>query len=274
MKPIEVFYHFYIPNDHRACMWSWWVDTQIAAIKQSKLNNIANVNMAITLPKYWNHFLHQQYTKNGQDYDVPDIPTENLITFSDKVREYINIRYPFVNILDMRDLDEPNIYEGHTLNFLYNTCKEKDVNVLYFNNKGITKTLTSPSTLNWREILDYICIANWEKCVAKLQAYDVVGVKDRNSHPRVLSGNYFWANSNYIKQLVDPLDSTSYINPEWFPEEFDRPGWTLQINPGERGYRWAFEHWPVSLNPKIYWIVDTKTHHYAEYCFPEQIQFN
>ena len=81
MRPIEVFYHLLIPPDARAVMWTWWVDQQLTLIKESKLHNVATINMAITMPYDWTETFGVFITANGNAL--------HQINFCDKVIEYI-----------------------------------------------------------------------------------------------------------------------------------------------------------------------------------------
>lgn len=258
MKKIEVFYHFYIPPDIRASNWSWWVDYQLSAIRKSKLSDVSVVNMVITMPDEWTTFFGSWYTKNGKDYARFEVPDDERLNFGGKVREYINARYPFVNILEIRSTERnSNLYEGITLDILYKRCQVDDIHVLYMNNKGISGTTSSPATLNWLEALTYFFTERWAFCINKLDDYDMIGMKDGGaSNEKVFSGNFWWARSEYIRKLPEPLDSTTYMQ-----------GYS-EIGPGQKHYRYSFEHWPVAGQPNAYYF-DTKTNHYNEYFFLE-----
>ena len=247
----EVFYHLYIPDNVYAGNWIWWVDQQLLLIRNSKLSNIAKINMAITMPKYWASIDGIYFIKNTK------IPDQNIhISFENKVVEYINLRYPFVNILDIRDTGAPNIYEGHTLKLLHDRCQVADINVLYFHSKGVLNN-GSASVANWREILNHFCISEWAECVGQLQQSDVVGLKE-SSKLNIVSGNFWWANSNYIKTLPDPLASDKYMS-------------ATDCWPGQQSYRYSFEHWITVNNPHIHFIADTEVNHYRQYCFLEDV---
>ena len=128
---IEIFYHLYIPSDERRALSTWWIDDHVARLRSSGLVNHAKVNMCITMP-------------TCLDFG----------NFGKNIKSYINARYSFINILDIRDTGEQNIYEGQTLKFLYDRCLLDDNTiVLYTHSKGIGH----PTIFNncWRQILDY-----------------------------------------------------------------------------------------------------------------------
>lgn len=258
MKPIEVYYHFYIPADIRACTWPWWADAQLSAIQKSQLSQHAKVKMAVTMPADWEILNGAWFAKEGVDYSQWQVPDHQRLNFEGKLKEYIGARYPFVEIVEVRNTSEANIYEGQTLKLLHNRSLEDDnLHLLYISNKGMSGTSTSPATLNWLELLNYFYIDQWKMCVEKLSTHDLVALKDLGSHTSVVSGNFFWANSSYIKTLPEPLDSTVYTR-----------GRFLDTGPGEKSYRYAFEHWPVYNNPNVY-AVKSNTDHYTTYFFPE-----
>jgi hypothetical protein len=246
MRDIKLYYHFFIPPDHRAGGWHWWVDQQLGMVKRSGLANVAKVKMFITMPRYWT----EMFGINIYTHAV-----QNPINFEAKVREYINIRYSFVEICDVRDVGEVNIYEGQTLDRLRLDAQDGNYDICYIQNKGAVSGFT-PHVANWRDLLNHYIINQWTECVHLLDDYNVVGVADRNSNNIMCSGNFWWAKSEYIKRLPEPLDSQYYMTDENF-------------FPWGPSYRYAFEHWITKANPKLKYIVETHVDHYSEYCFLE-----
>lgn len=250
MRQIEVFYHLLIPPDARAVMWTWWVDQQLGLIRQSKLHDVATVNMSITMPYDWVETFGIFISENGTN--------SKHINFGEKVKEYIHMRYPFVNIVSIRHTGQPNIYEGQALQLLHDRCRYADIDVCYIHSKGIVNT--NPATANWREILNHYMITEWPKCVTQLKTSDVVGVKDSKSiEYNTLSGNFWWSNSRYISSLPEPLQSDVYVTDD------------VNLHPMGSAYRYAFERWIMTNRPKISYIADTKTDHYETYCFLENM---
>lgn len=243
MKALEVYYHFFIPDQPQiARNFHMWLDAQLQNLVKSRIQDHAKINMCITMPVHW----------NNHGLDIRDNTHYNIITFQEKIKEYVDFRYPFVNIIDVRDSSYPNIFEGQTLKCLYDKCKNKDMYVLYFHNKGIFNSKISAN--NWREILEHFLISKWKDCLKLLEDHDVVGVKDIRGS---ISGNFFWADSYYIHTLQDPLEVENYS-----PEDLNTPT-----------YRYAFEKWIKSGNPNIYDVYDTKTCHYSNYFIRELLEF-
>lgn len=234
---IKIYYHLFVPPIQGYETWIWWINDQFNLVKNSGLHHIANVNVCITMPRYW-------VNANGEvmDWHIPN---------------YIKLRYPFANIIDIRDTGDENIFEGQTLRHLYKHCSQEDGMVFYFHSKGITKN--SPYIHDWMKILNHFCITEWPRAIAALDNHDVVGVRDKNNkEDYMVSGNFWWANNSFIRTLPDPLDSTKYqTRPSFYP--------------GGPDYRYSFEDWLWSGKPKVHHLVDTKTNHYDEFCNLEDL---
>lgn len=93
--------------------------------------------------------------------------------------------------------------------------------VLYHHSKGVTKP-TCPVRRNQRNRMEEHVIKNWKTCVADLdKGYEAVGInmvhpKKRPAQPgRYFAGNFWWANSNYLRTLPTIPDSVKqYCDPE------------------------------------------------------------
>lgn len=88
----------------------------------------------------------------------------------------------------------------------------KKVNILYIHTKGV---LNKPNAKEWRKYLEHFLISNHNQCLYYLNNdRDCVGV-NVNIHPKNginvsrchFSGNFWWSNSSYIKNLL-PLCTT------------------------------------------------------------------
>ena len=221
MKKIAVFYHVFSPIDERKTMIYWWLDEQLSIIKNTGLSNLAETYICITAP------VHMEWGKHGS----------NLINF-------INTRYPFSKILDVRDTGDTPIYEGQTLERLHQYCQHNDAYVLYMHSKGIVNSTLQ--TYLWAKALNYYCVEKWQSILKIFQdpSVDIVGLADQLSGSNCISGNFWWAKSEYIKNLPAPLDSSKYQKD---PEKF----------PGRKNYRWTFEDWYQLNTPKICHIHNT-----------------
>ena len=229
MKQLTVFYHLFVPNT--SGMWVWWVDEQLGLIKESGLADNAKVKMCITMPLG----LIGQIKKDNSVYVEKN--------YTEVVLEYINSHYPFVEIVDMRDIGEqPNIFEGQTLKELYLHSLKNDGYVCYLHNKGVTENFYNTwgvfgEDSRWRRYMQDHCIGRWRECIEKLdEGYDAVGANYfKDFYP--FAGNFWWATTEHIKKLDDPLDADKYYN-----------------NNSPTNYRYAFELWIGTKEPKIHYI--------------------
>jgi len=246
MKPIEVFYHVYIPIHDVTNTWVWFVDQQLSLIRDSGLSECAKVNIAITMPMHITEVAGVKYHTDSH----PPI----YISFHEKVREYITARYSFANILDIRDISESNLFEAQTLRFLHKTCCEstESINVLYIHTKGVYSGCVGPSISNWREILNYYFITRWRDCIKNLENSDIVGLTDAYKDERVLSGNFWWARSDHVKTLIMPTECDG-------------------VRENEPKNRYPLEKWITENQPCIHRILDTNINHYQNYCFLEDL---
>lgn len=118
-------------------------------------------------------------------------------------------------------VNENIVSEADTLKRMWefaNNTKE-NYKILYFHTKGISYHFEKEA-LNvdgWRLYLEYFNIHKWKKCVDLLSYYDCVGTnfyysphihytKDLDffvskTNKGFYNGNFWWANSNYIKTL-------------------------------------------------------------------------
>lgn len=230
MKKINAFYHFFICPDHRSEFWNWWLDEQLGVVERSCLHNIADINMCITMPAFWTEM-------RGFPFELDKVRIQTgspvFCDFKTKVQEYLDIRFPFVNVLEYRDVSAPNLYEGTTLKRMWTYSKEHPGEVVcYFHNKGVMSL--SPPVSCWRQLLMEVLVNQWSMRYADLEGHDVVGIQDVNY--RVLSGNFFWATTDYIATLPEPV----YEN------------------------RYDYELWIFKNNPIIKYCLRTKADHFNE----------
>ena len=92
--------------------------------------------------------------------------------------------------------------EFFTLNLIkqFSESTEQNFKILYIHTKGVT----TPDNLcidDWRQYMTYFNVNQYQKCFDVLEEYDSCGV-DLVSEPTIhYSGNFWWANSSYIKRL-------------------------------------------------------------------------
>ena len=101
--------------------------------------------------------------------------------------------------------------EFFTLKKLQEYARSSPVNkkILYCHLRGVT-TPNNPHIATWRNYLIHHNITNFRKAYYALDEYDACGVdlitKDRWPNADHFSGNFWWANSDYIKKLPNISD--------------------------------------------------------------------
>ena len=97
--------------------------------------------------------------------------------------------------------------ESDTLNFILQKSNDSSTNrrILYLHTKGVTRShqLVKKNVDAWVEYLDLYNIHKWKECVDALDTHDVAGGLYESSNPKHFSGNFWWANTNYIKTLPE-----------------------------------------------------------------------
>jgi len=240
-----VFYHYFIP-DGSIVMWSYWLDEQARLMIESGLKDNAKVYMCITMPTHYGSMHNMEFHADR---------SSNKFNFAQKVVEYINNRYPWIIILSVRSTQEFNLFEGPTLEKMWEYSKVHNGSVLYIHSKGSHSiNLGGLAVKNWFEVLNHFLITEWRECLKDLEKFDLVGVQDANpvkikylndmKTNNLVSGNFYWTTTEYLVNLPKPKLLES---------------------------RYDFERWVLTNDPVVGYRVDTKTNHYRDYCFVENL---
>jgi hypothetical protein len=112
--------------------------------------------------------------------------------------------------------NRPNIEMGElpTIERLHQFCQKESCKVWYIHTKGVSRPY-SASINDWRRYMEYFVIEKNDGCIEALNEFDACGVDWYTEeeiismwHRRVsphFSGNFWWANSEYIRKLP-PID--------------------------------------------------------------------
>ena len=96
---------------------------------------------------------------------------------------------------------------------IWDDSQDEDFQILYLHSKGITSVdnhlingnaQTFKNYYYWRHFLNWGVIEKWKDCVAALDIYDLAGVNYFDEPAPHFSGNFWWANSSYVRHLPDP----------------------------------------------------------------------
>lgn len=248
MKKV-LYYHIYLSDDYGT--WTSMFLEQMKQIEDSGLLAELNTIRVVCI------------TQNDKRMDV----FRQLCTTKFDTEKAVNIelslvKNPYPNDQVMLDNIESDytITENFTYRMIYEACQTEKMYVCYIHSKGITAAdnflknriidaQRFKDYYYWRQFLSWGVIKNWRKCIDALNVgYDVAGVNYFTKPAKHFSGNFWWANSEYIKTLPDP--STK----EWW-EELRRKtndAWMKTCSD-----RFRDEQWLCSKdNVKVYKVVD------------------
>jgi len=100
------------------------------------------------------------------------------------------------------DLDL-NFGEFITLTKLKNLADfiESNLKILYIHTKGATSDPSNQPIKDWREYMLYFNVDKYKDMLNYLDSHDACGVDFVEDPVKHFSGNFWWANSSYIKSL-------------------------------------------------------------------------
>lgn len=105
------------------------------------------------------------------------------------------------------NLEEGEFFTLEILKLFSNSSPQK-CKILYIHTKGVT-TPNNDCIVDWRKYMSYFNINLYKNCLDALEFYDSCGV-DLVFEPTIhYSGNFWWANSDYIKKLPS-IDEIRY----------------------------------------------------------------
>ena len=95
------------------------------------------------------------------------------------------------------------------LKSMYKYCQTcEPAKIWYIHTKGASavdpKNRLYHNQNAWREYMQYFIIENHEDCIEALNEFDVCGVEFMKLY-KYFIGNFWWANSNYIKKIKNPM---------------------------------------------------------------------
>ena len=143
------------------------------------------------------------------------------------------------------------LWEHPTINKLKELSENiNNYNILYLHSKGITHDYGKKCINDWIDMMVHFLIYNHDICIEQLNnGYQAVGC-NYTTHlsyaPSHFSGNFWWGDSEYIKQL--PLLDSDALN---FENRF-------------KNNRWDAEFWICKNNPRVFEIHNSNTDHYTK----------
>lgn len=203
MYNVTAYYHIHLTDD--PVVWSSIFMDQMKIIEDSGLKSQLNkmkvtaitqdddrVHMFAILCKSYGINMSVEFVKNKFDNDR--------------------------DMLYSRETDN-SFTEQVTLKKIWNDCKEETENtkILYFHSKGSTSFVNNMSSERilkhkqyhyWRAFMNWANLEKWNDCVVALKYNDIVGGDFKSDPSPHFCGNFWWANSDHIKQLPDPEDKS------------------------------------------------------------------
>jgi hypothetical protein len=180
----------------------------------NKSNNIINLNDL----NFYNNiicFIHVANLNKGLDIFKEQI---NIIKNSDL---YNKLDYIFVTLLGdyvdicldkkiklihySQNVGEWEFSSIQKIKYISDLYKH-NIKILYIHTKG---TLNKPNSYEWRKYLEYFLIDKHNLCINSLNKYSCIGVNQQfytdliNIKKNHFSGNFWWSNSLYIKNLPE-----------------------------------------------------------------------
>jgi hypothetical protein len=154
--------------------------------------------------------LYNKYKKINNSELLKNIDNFYVIVSNaqDRHKEFLQEFSTLSNKIKIINLANPVFNdESDTLNFILKTSNDSLTNrrILYLHTKGVTHShpLVKKNVDAWVEYLDLYNIHNWKECVDALANNDVAGGLYESSNPKHFSGNFWWANTSYIKTLPE-----------------------------------------------------------------------
>ena len=168
----------------------------------------------------------------------------------------ILVNYPNVHFKNVNG--KPHEWEMPTLIELKQYCDNttEECAILYIHHKGVSHSDDAEKhqrIVDWRQMLEYFTIEQWEECVAKLEEYDTVGANFRTIPWPHYSGNFWWARSSYIKQLPPLVRPVAWSNASQFGTYTN--GWPCKYDA---------EVWVGMAYPKWFCMHSSNIDHYVE----------
>lgn len=113
----------------------------------------------------------------------------------------------------------PSIRLIHKLSQYTSHSKKEPMRILYLHTKGVSYLTKHQEIEDWKDFMLYFLLEQRESCLHLLDSklFDVIGV-NYHSHPRALSGNFWWSTSDYIASqltLLDFVSSDKYSPERW-----------------------------------------------------------
>jgi len=206
---MDIFFHVYLKNDFSHIL--------LSKFKKFKASGLYEKSNKIYLSLFGDIEKHQEFLT-----DLKDL--------------YSKIEYV---LIANKEFDN----EADTLNFMLKKAEgyEKNTPMLYVHAKGVSHThpIMKKNIGAWVRYLDLYTINKWEECIQGLRDNDAAGGLYESSEPKHFSGNFFWANSEYIQSLprITAYNIDNYNRGEFWILSNTSKVYSLKDNPTTDRYQ-------------------------------------
>jgi hypothetical protein len=206
---MDIFFHVYLKNDFSHIL--------LNKFKKFKASGLYEKTNKIYLSLFGDIEKHQEFLT-----DLKDL--------------YSKIEYVLIANKEFHN-------EADTLNFMLKKASEYSSNtpMLYVHAKGVSHThpILKKNIGAWVRYLDLYTINKWEECLRGLIDNDAAGGLYEASNPKHFSGNFFWANSDYIKTLprINAYNIDNYNRGEFWILSNTSKVYSLKDNPTTDRYQ-------------------------------------
>ena len=112
--------------------------------------------------------------------------------------------------------DDVKLFELQTINLIRAFCEYNDnCEILYLHTKGVTCP-NSKSVSDWKNMMIHFLVNKYSACFDLLKDCDTIGCNYMQTPHKHYSGNFWWANSNYIKRLNNLSITGKRHDAEWW----------------------------------------------------------
>ena len=141
---------------------------------------------------------------------VESLKSSGLLEITENVYIGVSGSMPKIDLFSKAKIvvHEENLNKGEnqTLKKMHEMCQTiEPCKVWYIHTKGAARSPTG-NTESWRKYLEHFVITKHKNCIEALDEYDACGAEwIKHSDISLFAGNFWWANSNYIKSLENIL---------------------------------------------------------------------
>ena len=166
-------------------------------------------------------------------------------------RDLIN-RIPHTGYFPCYNKENDVGFELPTLLKLWEYCNQTKKNeiVCYIHTKGVS-TPNAKNRRLWRETLNYWVLRRWQDNLVLLKKFDTSGArrftfKHGGFELPHYSGNFWWANSDYVRSLPDPDSYSKKFEPTYSPDGTDPKRFACEFWIGSgKGKMGVVDNYPI-----------------------------